>query len=56
MAILVGGTFFVMGIKFSILPSFYPKEAEARGATPSQVTTSKKLLPVVIVPRLINFN
>ena len=35
-AIFVGAKFFVMGITFSIPPSFYPKEAEARGATPSQ--------------------
>ena len=46
----------MMGIKFSILPSFYPKEAEARGATPSQVKISKKVLPVVIVNRLIDFD
>ena len=26
-----------MGIKYSARASFYPKEAEARGATPSQV-------------------
>lgn len=29
--------YFVWGLMFSIQPPFYPKEAEAKGATPSQV-------------------
>lgn len=36
LAIFVAGHFLVLGIKLSIQPSFYPKEADARGATPSQ--------------------
>ena len=37
LAIFIGGAYFVWGLMFSIQPPFYPKEAEAKGATPSQV-------------------
>jgi hypothetical protein len=30
--------YIVWGLMVSILPPFYPKEAEKKGATPSQVT------------------
>ena len=37
LAIFIGGAFLAWGLMFSIQPPFYPKEAEAKGATPSQV-------------------
>ena len=37
LAIFIGGAYFVWSLMFSIQPPFYPKEAEAKGATPSQV-------------------
>ena len=37
MAIFSGGAYLAWGLMFSIQPPFYPKEAEAKGATPSQV-------------------
>ena len=42
LAICTGGVYLVWGVLFSLLPPFYPREAEAKGATPSQVqvTTS----------------
>ena len=36
LAIFIGGAYLVWGLMFSIQPPFYPKEAEAKGATPSQ--------------------
>ena len=37
LAIFSGGAYLAWGLMFSIQPPFYPKEAEAKGATPSQV-------------------
>ena len=38
LGVCIGGLYLVWGVMFSIQPPFYPKEAEAKGATPSQVT------------------
>ena len=37
LAICIGGGYFVKGVIVSLQPPLYPKEAEAKGATPSQV-------------------
>ena len=44
LAIFIGGAYFVWGLMFSIQPPFYPKEAEAKGATPSQVRITRPII------------
>ena len=42
LVILIGGAYLDWGLMFAIQPPFYPKEAEAKGAKPSQVLFSTK--------------
>ena len=37
LATCIGGIYLVWGVMISLQPPFYPKEAEAKGASPSQV-------------------
>ena len=41
LAIFEGVAYLVWGLMLSLQPPFYPKEAEAKGATPSQVEVTK---------------
>ena len=56
LAVCIGGLYLVWGVMFSIQPPFYPKEAEAKGATPSQVTMEIFLHDTTMLQKLSSIN